>query len=219
MRIGLIVAVLLALALNLVSLLRPACSGPLAARDGGALALNEIMAGPSRDWDGSGVFSSRDDEWVEVINSGPAPLDLSTFFLSDADSIPRYAFSGTLGAGQRRVVFGGDSYAWEKATAHPAFGLSLGNSGDEVILWQVSLAETLVVDRYRFLAHEAAADRAVGRTPDGTGTWTLFDALDPYTGGLTPGPSGCAPSPARPNLCSSTPVRSASWGRVKTLYR
>jgi hypothetical protein len=183
------------------------------------LVLNEIMAGPARDWDGNGVFSSRDDEWVEVVNTGVAPLDAGTFLLTDADSIPRFAFSGTIAPGQHVVVYGSASYAWEKATAHPAFGLSLGNSGDEVILWQVTGPDTVVVDRYKFLAHEAAADRSVGRVPGGSGLWKLFDALDPYTGALSPPGSGCAPTPGLPNACDMTPAMPLSWGRLKALYR
>ena len=183
------------------------------------LRLNEIMAGPARDWDGNAVFSSRDDEWVEVVNFDAAALDLSTFFLTDGDSIPRYAFSGTLAAGDHLVVFGSTSYAWEKATGHPAFGLALANTGDEVILWQVSGVDTAVVDRYAFLAHEAAADRAVGRIADASGGWMLFDSLNPYTGALTPPGTGCAPSPGMPNQCGNTPVRRSSWGEMKALYR
>jgi hypothetical protein len=183
------------------------------------LRLNEFLAGPARDWDGDGTLSTRDDEWVELVNTAGAPLDLSSFFLTDGDSIPRFAFSGTLDPGGRRLVFGSESYAWEKATGHPAFGLSLGNTGDQVILWQVVGADSLVVDRIAYLTHEGAADRAVGRVPDGTGEWTLLDALDPYTGALTPGATGCAPSPGSVNSCSATAARRVSWGGIKQMYR
>ena len=183
------------------------------------LVLNEILAGPARDWDGSGAVSSRDDEWIEVVNTGATPLDLTGFFLSDGDSIPRYAFSGVLGPGERRLVFGKDSYDWEKATGHPAFGLSLGNSGDSAILWQVTGSDTAIVDRYDYGSHEAAADRAIGRSPDGTGAWVLMDALNPYTGTLAPIGTGCAPSPGQPNQCGTTPVQRLTWGTVKVRYR
>jgi Lamin Tail Domain len=183
------------------------------------IRLNEIMAGPARDWDGSGTFSSRDDEWVEITNTSSSPIDLSSFMLTDGDSIPRYAFTGTLDAGDHRLVFGVDSWNWEKATGHPAFGLSLANSGDAVMLWQIAAGETLLVDSYRFDSHEAAADRAIGRVPDGTGNWALFDSLDPYTGTLLPGTTGCAPTPGQPNQCSTTPTSRATWGQVKTRYR
>src|SRR5437764_14316946 len=86
------------------------------ARADTALHLNEVLPGPARDWDGSGAFSSRDDEWVEVVNTGATSLDVSSFFLTDADSIPRFAFSGSLAPSEHRVVYGKDSYDWEKAT-------------------------------------------------------------------------------------------------------
>jgi len=64
----------------------------------------------------------------------------------------------------------------------------------------------------------AAADRAVGRTPDGS-EWKLEDALDPYTGTILPAPTGCPPTPALPNSCGVVPTRVVTWSRVKSLYR
>ena len=190
----------------------PACAA-------GELRLNEFLAGPARDWDGSGTISSRDDEWVEVINAGAVPCDLSSFFLTDGDSIPRYGFTGTLAPGERWLVFGGDAYNWERATSHPAFGLSLGNSGDAVLLWQVAGTETLLVDSYRYTSHEGASDRAVGRVPEGTGAWALLDGLNPYTGTLPPLATGCMPTPGAANVCDGTPTRPTTWGRIKAQYR
>lgn len=182
------------------------------------LEVNEILAGPARDWDGSGTFSSRDDEWVEVRNAGVVPLDLGGWFITDGDSIPRMALSGTLGAGARLVVYGRTSYDWERANGFPAFGLSLGNSGDAVLLWQVTGADTALVDSYTYRSHEAAADRSIGRVHD-TEEWRLFDGLNPYTGTTPPIGSGCAPSPAAANACDVTPAHAVTWGRVKSLYR
>jgi hypothetical protein len=183
-----------------------------------ALRINEILAGPARDWDGSGAFSSRDDEWVEVVNTGSTPLALDGHFITDGDSIPRFALSGSLDPGERRLVYGRESYDWERATGHPAFGFSLGNSGDAVMLWQVAGAETLLVDAYTYKAHEAAADRATGRTPDG-GDWQLYDGLNPYAGSALPSGNGCPPTPAAANICDITPTLPTTWGRVKAIYR
>ncbi len=183
------------------------------------LRINEFMAGPARDWDGSGTFSSRDDEWVEVVNTGATPLDLTGFLITDRDSIPRMALGGTLAAGGRLLVTGGQAYAWEQANGRPAFGLSLANSGDAVLLWQIAGAETLLVDSYDYKSHEAAADRAVGRSPDAAGPWVIFDALNPYTGATPPAGNGCMPTPGSPNECVSTPVMRVPWGRLKTVYR
>lgn len=180
--------------------------------------LNEILAGPARDWDGSGAFSSRDDEWIEIANTGAGTADLGGFFVTDGDSLPRYAFSGTLAPGALLLVTGKMSYDWEKANGQPAFGLSLGNSGDAVLLWRVTGADTALVDAYTFRSHEAAADRASGRAAD-TGEWQLFDGLNPYTGTLLPAGNRCAPTPGAPNACPSTPARPSSWGRVKRRFR
>jgi hypothetical protein len=208
-----IAPVVFALAL-VSSFLSPPAASPVSA----SLALNEFLAGPARDWDGSGAYSSRDDEWVEVINPGPGPLDLAGYFITDGDSIPRFAFTGTLAPGARQVVFGKQSYDWERANGQPAFGFSLGNTGDTVMLWQVVGAETLLVDRYAYKSHEAAADRAVGRLPEG-GDWVLFDGLNRYTGTLLPQGNGCNPTPGEPNVCDPTPTREVTWGKVKSLYR
>jgi hypothetical protein len=182
------------------------------------LQINEVLAGPARDWDGNGAVSTRDDEWVELRNVSGAPLDLTGFLVTDGDSIPRFALSGTLGPGDRRVVFGRESYDWERANGQPAFGLSLGNSGDAVILWQIVGADTTVVDAYTYRSHEAAADRSVGRLDD-DGAWVLFDGLNPYAGTLQPGPTGCNPTPAAVNACVATSTRRSSWGALKILYR
>lgn len=182
------------------------------------LLLNEFLAGPARDWNGDGTFSSRDDEWVEVLNTGSEALDLAPYLLTDGDHLPRYAFAGTLGPGARRLVTGRESYDWERAGGFPAFGLSLGNAGDTVMLWKVTGADTALVDSYTYRSHEAAADRAVGRLPDG-GAWALLDGLNPYVGTALPQGTGCMPTPGQPNLCDDTPVRPGTWGQLKTLYR
>jgi len=180
--------------------------------------LSEILAAPARDWDGNGVFSSRDDEWIEIYNGGAATADLSPYFVTDGDSIPRFGFTGTLAPGAALLVTGAMSVNWERATAHPVFGLSLGNTGDQVLLWKVTGADTALVDGYTYKTHEAAADRAVGRTPDGS-EWKLEDQLDPYAGTTQPVGTGCPPTPGVPNNCGVVPTKQTSWGHVKALYR
>ena len=203
--------------LTALAILQPVAS-PVPAALAGDLRVNEFLAGPARDWNGDGTVSSRDDEWIEILNTGTETVDLSVFLLTDGDRVPRYAFTGALAGGARRVVYGKDSYDWEKATGHPAYGLSLGNTGDAVLLWQVSGPDTVLVDSYAYLSHEAAADRAVGRVPDG-GAWSLFDGLNPYTGTTPPAGTGCSPTPGAVNICNNTPVRSETWGRLKAIYR
>jgi hypothetical protein len=199
-------------------LLLTASAAPRSAGAVPDVRLSEILAGPSRDWDGSGAFSSRDDEWIEIVNGGATAADLTPYFVTDGDSIPRFGFTGTLAPGAVLLVTGAASVAWERATSHPVFGLSLGNTGDSVLLWKVTGSDTTLVDGYTFKSFEAAADRAIGRTPDGS-EWKLEDALDPYTGTTPPLATGCAPTPGAPNNCGVTPVMRETWGRLKSLYR
>ena len=200
------------LALALVSLAAPP------ARAQSPVKLNEFVAGPARDWDGSGAISTRDDEWIEIVNTSGSPVDLAGYLLTDGDKLPRFAYAGSLAGNGMRVVYGKESVDWERASGNPVFGLSLANTGDSVMLWHVTGPDTVLVDSYTYVSHEAASDRAVGRIPDG-GAWALEDGLNPYTGSAPPTGTGCAPSPGAPNLCGVTPTQAASWGRVKTLYR
>lgn len=181
---------------------------------GAAVLLNEVLADPARDWDGSGATSSRDDEWVEIVNTGPGAVDLTGFRLAGADTTWRFEFSGTLAPGEVRVVFGGESYAWEQATGNPAYGLRLGNTGGEVALWRLSPEDTVMVDCHAYADHEAEDDRSSGRVPDGAAGWALFDGLNPYAGPETPAGSGCTPTPGATVSCP-TPVEPATWGNVK----
>jgi hypothetical protein len=211
-----ITTTMFSLALAALSFAAAAADGPPPPTSG--LALNEVMAGPASDWDGSGAFSSRDDEWIEVRNVGAATIDLAGYYVTDGDTIPRYAFSGTLASGDRLVVYGSDAYAWERDSGHPAYGLSLSNSGDTVLLWQVAGGDTTLVDQCSFGSHAAAADRSIGRLDD-HGDWTLFDGFNPYNGSATPSGTGCNPSPGSANICAVTPTRGLSWGAIKAAYR
>jgi len=194
-----------------VAAARPAIAAP-------DVRISEFMAGPARDWDGNGTFSSRDDEWIEIVNGGSAVADLTPYFLTDGDSIPRFGFTGTLAPGAVVLVTGAESVTWERATTHPVFGLSLGNTGDKVLLWKVTGSDTTLVDGYTYKTQEAGSDRAVGRTADGT-DWMLEDALNVYTGTTPPLGTGCPPTPGAVNDCGITPVAHETWGRLKALYR
>ncbi|HKA24049.1 MAG TPA: lamin tail domain-containing protein [Candidatus Eisenbacteria bacterium] len=182
------------------------------------ILLNEILAAPARDWNGDGVVSARDDEWIEIWNQGTSVVDLSSYFFTDADSTPRYAFSGLLGPNEHRVVFGGQAVDWQRANARSVAGLSLNNAGDTARLWRVVGPDTVLADAYAYKSHEGGNDRSTGREPDG-GAWALFDGLDPYTGALEPNATGCFPSPGDANTCHPAAAEAVTWGRVKGIYR
>jgi hypothetical protein len=184
---------------------------------GAGLRLNEIMADPASDWNGDGVISYRDDEWIEVVNTGPGVEDLTGCRIATADTAWRYEFTGNLTPGARVLVTGRMAYDWERATGEAAYGLRLGNEGDYVMLWRLGLADSLMLDSVRYRTEDAEDDRSTGRLPDGDGEWSLFDALLPVPPGGQIIGNGCAPTPAAVNWCE-TPVESETWGRIKRGY-
>lgn len=180
------------------------------------LLLNEVLADPASDWNGDGVISSRDDEWVEIINTGPVPVDLAGYRLAGPDSVWRYEFSGVLGSGAVRLVTGRQSYEWETANGYPAFGLRLGNTGGEIVLFRIHGTTITMVDCYAYADHEAEDDRSSGRGPDGGANWILLDGHNPYGGTADPTGSGCFPTPGTLMNCP-TPVEPTTWSSVKRL--
>lgn len=186
------------------------------ARSGTGLRLSEILAGPARDWDGDGVYDSRNDEWVEVVNDGAAVLDLAPYRIADADSTIRYELSGTLLPGAVLLVTGSMAQAQQRALGRTATGLSLNNSGDTVILFQVGAGDTTLVDARHYGSIEAASDRSTGWLLD-PASWSLFDGLNRYTGAGDPQGTGCNPTPGGRNGCT-TPTTETTWGKIKRVY-
>ncbi len=182
--------------------------------------LNEICPAPARDWDGNALFSARDDEWVELVNTAAVPVDLALYYITDSDSTVRWAGTGVINPGEYRVIFGSDAVTWQRDHGRTIAGLSLANAGDAVRLWRAVGADTMLVESYTYSAHEAGPDRSIGRMPDTTGdAWQLFDGYSPYTGALEPRGNGCNPSPHSINQCANTPVEFQTWGRIKAQYR
>jgi hypothetical protein len=202
--------------LALFSITAIACFSDCAAQ----LAINELLADPARDWDGDSAVSSRDDEWVEIVNLGTVAVDLAGYRLADGEGMPvwRYGFSGVLDAGSVRVVYGSDARAWEEANGFPVYGLSLNNTGDRIALYRISGADTAIVDSYTFAEAAARDDRAIGRRSDSPAVWVVFDAYNPCTATCVPAGSGCYPTPGSANTCT-TAAQSRSWGSIKSKYR
>jgi hypothetical protein len=181
--------------------------------------INEFLADPARDWDGDGALNSRDDEWVEIINLGESVVDLGGYRLADGEGRPvwRYEFSGTLGPGAVRIVYGSDSRAWEEANGFPVYGLSLNNTGDRVGLYRIGGADTAVVDDFTYTEVATRDDRAVGRRSDRPDVWVTFDGHNPCTT-CEPAGTGCYPTPDAANACE-TATESRTWGAIKGIYR
>ncbi|HEV2801375.1 MAG TPA: lamin tail domain-containing protein [Pyrinomonadaceae bacterium] len=156
------------------------------------LVFNEILAdvppdaantdAVEGDANRDGVRSSDDDEFVEILNSSHAPVDISGIVLTDATAARHTFPAGTsLAAGSSIVVFGGGSPPFDE----PAFGgsnirtaasLGLNDAGDTVSLkLRLGDAEFLIASQSYGTATEgtegastppAPADASLTRAPD-----------------------------------------------------
>jgi hypothetical protein len=151
--------------------------------------ITEILAdppeGPAGDTNGDGVRDPADDEFVEIVNTGPRPVCLAGWTLGDAEDAARHVFplGPALDPGRTLVVFGGGvpTGRFGGALVQWADGkLSLSNAGDVLTLRDAAGA---VVAEFSWGDH-------AGRTP----------AADHW-----PGPLGIDCSIAR------EPVASAAW--------
>ncbi len=172
------------------------CVSPIEA----SIRINEVLPAPSSDWNGDLQFDIRDDEWVEIVNTGDLSLDLSDYMLLNGGGrLPVYGFGGVLDPGDYLAIYGDDAVAWQKANSAGVIGLSLNNSGDIVYLVRVAGEDTLTVDSLVYEASDVGYDASIGRNPDRYGTWEVFDHFDP-TGG-----NGLDPTPGLSNLGDPPP--------------
>ncbi len=184
------------------------------------VVLNEFIADAVSDWSGDGLIDYKNDEWVEIINRGDTGRDIDEYWLSDSvdDPAVRYRFSGTLPAGEVFQVTGAMAVDWQAENDAGSAGLSLGNTGGFVALFRDTPDGAVLIDSVEYLSYQISDDRALGRFPEDTETWILFDGLNIYHGNQEPGSTGCMPSPSEENVCDASPARDASWGEVKRAY-
>jgi hypothetical protein len=184
--------------------------------DGGDLAINELMADNKATLaDEAGEY----DDWVELVNRGPAAIDLEGYYLSDkADDPWQFALpAGQLAPGGRLLVWCDNDP--EQGPLHADFGLS--KNGETVLL----STRTATVDSVTFSA--LRPDESAMRLPDATGEWFVCTKATPNQanacepGGIvTPGaptatepvPSATTPRPAT-STPSRTPTRPAPTAR------
>lgn len=192
---------------------------------GAELIINEILGDPASDWDADGAIDFMGDEWVEVLNSGTEPVDLAEYWLRDGlGDTPHLHLDGILEPGAVKVYFGSQAVAWQVENGAGATGFSLNNGGDTVQLLKNhyvdgNLMSLDVVHSLDYADHEAEDDRSSGWSNQ-DGGWTLFDSLNPYTGSLLPGGSGCAPTPGGINICGpQVGAREVSFGGLKANFR
>jgi endonuclease/exonuclease/phosphatase family metal-dependent hydrolase len=139
----------------------------------GKVFINEVLVNEA----GSDVTT----EFVELVNSGTAAVDLSGWTISDATALRHTFANGTsLAAGRSLVVFGGAAgipAGMTNAVAASTNALSLSNSGDTVYLKNSS---GTAVDTATLGSALCGTDGvSANRSPDGssTGTFVLHTTL------------------------------------------
>jgi hypothetical protein len=160
------------------------------------LIINEYLADPAGsaagdlagDANGDGTRSDADDEFVEIVNNGAAPLDVGLFTISDVTQVRFTVPAGkVIPPGESAVVFGGGTPtgAFGNATANGlvfttgAAGLSLNNGGDTITV-KDNLAATVTF--VTFGSSEGGANQSITRSPDITGAFTTH-SMAPGSGG------------------------------------
>lgn len=136
------------------------------------LHLNEIMsANDATLADEDGDF----EDWIEIFNSGDTPINLSGFGLSDDGDEPfEWTFPDTtIQPGGFILVWASDkNRSVPGGELHTNYGVSAG--GEQLFLTH---SNGTLLDQSP--ERELEDDISLGRQPDGTGNWFLFDEPTP----------------------------------------
>lgn len=164
----------------------------------GQVVVNEFLADPpageAGDANRDGSRSASQDEFVELLNGGPDPVDLSGWTLEDEVAVRHQFAPGTsLGPSDYLVVFAGGTptgFSGQVVTASSG-ALGLNNAGDQVVLKN---AQGQVVDQVAYGA-QANQDQSLTRFPEGIGPFLLHQDISSQGLLFSPGadPEGGVP--------------------------
>jgi lamin tail-like protein/IPT/TIG domain-containing protein len=156
------------------------------------LVINEYFAdpanGPAGDANGDGTRDAAQDEFVEIVNTGPEPLAIGGFTISDASQVRFTVPAGKIiPPREAAVIFGGGTPtgAFGNCTANGLVfavgggGLSLNNGGDTITVKDGAAVE---VASLAFGSTEGNADQSITRSPDLTGSFAVHSSA-PGSGG------------------------------------
>lgn len=211
----------------------PAPDAPLTPQTA-TLIINEYLADPAGsaagdlagDANGDGIRDSADDEFVEIVNNGAAPLNVGLFTISDATQVRFTIPAGkVIPSGESAVVFGGGTPtgAFGNAAANGLVftagsgGLSLNNGGDTITI-RDNLAVT--VTSVTFGSPEGNANQSITRSPDITGGFTTHSTATGSGGSLfSPGArvNGVPFTTTDPVIASISPEGAIAGGDPVTM--
>jgi len=125
-------------------------------------------------------FSSNNPDFIELINTGSGPVDLSGWIVKDNSENNSYTFpaGSSIAAGSIKPLSG--------EGVEFLFGLG---GGDSVRLF--APGELAAIDSYTYPAHPPAG-KSYGRCPDGTGSFVITAAATKGAANSCPLPAGAA---------------------------
>ena len=157
------------------------------------VVINEILADPpsgdAGDANRDGGRDTNKDEFVEILNTGLRPINISGWQLSDnSRTSNRFAFPDTtwIGPGEYIVLFGGGTptgFEGQVFVDDGKIGRSgLSNTSDQVFLISPASDDTLASAGWGYAGYpDKAVKQSLVRYPEGIGEWVLHTEL-PGTG-------------------------------------
>ncbi len=161
----------------------------------GQLVINEVLADPAgHDTNGDGVASSKDDEYVEVMNLATFPVSVAGVAVRVGQSTRLVMPALCVGSGHVVVVFGGGAPKGVPGDAAlvASGGLRLSNSMGQVQLMSKAGAvlDTMTYDG------EQGGSHSFARFPEGTGPFQVHPTVK---GGFAASPGACVNGEAFPD--------------------
>ncbi len=164
----------------------------LAASSQGQLIINEVLYDPSNtglegDANGDGVYNQVQDEFIEFVNIGPTDLNIFKYRIFDKDTVTgiktrrHTIINAIVPSNGALVVFGGGNPVGSFGGAivrvdNDSLGLSLGNSG-EIIILEDSLGNVLATFDSDALSNNP--NESYTRNPDITGDFVQHAGVNP----------------------------------------
>ena len=163
-----------------------------------SFVYNELHIDPandiSGDANGDGTRDSKEDEFIELVNTGSTAFDLSGYYMTDntePNLAPRHIFpTGTVvDSGQAIVIFGGGiptsptnfGGAVVQTASENNDGVGLGNDGKTLY---VKNSDGLTVLSQAYDATQGNANQSTTRSPDITGGFVSHSGVTAANGAL-----------------------------------
>jgi hypothetical protein len=166
---------------------------------GPSIVLNEVLYDPSNsgllgDANGDGLYVQDEDEFIELLNTGSQPLDVSGWKIYDASALssgtPRHVFpaGSVIPSGTALVLFGGGtptgSFGGAVVQTTSTGAMNLNNAGD---LLTITDAQDSVMITFDVAPYSDNPNESYTRSPDITGEFVQHSTVGSGTLLFSPG--------------------------------